>query len=210
MKKLIGLLAVAVLSTSVMAWERGDARENASERSSERQSERNNNGSDHERGDSLDKAKELIGSLSYQDKEAYKAKFKELTTYKAKAQWFKKVIVAATSTENAINYLLNNNDLFAEWANNNGLLNEKGRIDKSSEAFKALEDKREKAWQKHVGNTQPIDHKPQARIVPIKGTPYEYPTNPVEVPKNTISFGDNECDATNLWCVLPNAPVAVR
>jgi len=175
MKKLIGLLAVAVLSTSVMAWERGDAKENASERSSERQSERS------------DSRNSNSGSSDRSTKE--------------KVQAFNKL------AEN------HNKDFAIIQAENGDIIFQNGKFQTnitqdikngfySEEEVQKISDYIQNKFKDGVTG--------RAQIGPIPGIPYEYPTNPVEVPKNTISFGDNECDATNLWCVLPNAPVAVR
>lgn len=124
-------------------------------------------------GTYLDKANKLIGALSYQDKQAYIAEFKELETKEEKAAWFKKVIVAETSVENAINYALkgaHGNEVEA-YMIESGLLVENARgklvIDNESDAYKKLDSIRNEKWDKHVGNTQPGHGIPDTGVKPI-------------------------------------------
>ncbi|ACA84875.1 YadA C-terminal domain-containing protein [Shewanella woodyi] len=116
----------------------------------------------------LNTAKDLIGSLSYQDKQEYIAQFNTLETQQEKAAFFKMVIVAETSVENAVNFVLDRveagegtladmgltgTDVEAYMVES-GLLTE-GRngnlvIDDTSDAYKAMKARRSEAWTKHV------------------------------------------------------------
>ena len=126
------------------------------------------------KGHYLDTAKNLIGSLSYSDKQDYIAEFTELTSDVEKAAFFKKVIVAETSTKNAINFALKGEHSAVIEAHmlESGLLVE-GRngpvIDEDSDAYKALNNIRNDKREKHDGNPKaPVDRDP---VGPVLGDP---------------------------------------
>ena len=107
-------------------------------------------------GHYLNTAKDLIGSLSYTDKQEYIEQFKTFDTKQEQAAFFKMLIVAETSVENAINFALNgeNGAVVEAFMIESGLLkeNENGRlvIQEESDAYIALSAKRSELFGKHV------------------------------------------------------------
>lgn len=107
-------------------------------------------------GKYIDTAKDLIGALSYTDKQEYIAQFKTMETKQEQAAFFKMLIVAETSVENAINFALNgeNGAVVEAFMIESGLLkeNENGRlvIQEESDAYIALSAKRSELFGKHV------------------------------------------------------------
>ncbi|MGR5320478.1 YadA C-terminal domain-containing protein [Vibrio sp. DNB22_19_1] len=116
-------------------------------------------------GEYLETAKDLIGALSYSDKQEYIEHYKTLETVQEKAAFFKMVIVAETSTKDAINFVLDRaedgtghtgltrEELESKMVGS-GLLVDNGRgglkIDDKSKAYKDLSARRDDAWKKHV------------------------------------------------------------
>ena len=107
-------------------------------------------------GKYIDTAKDLIGALSYTDKQEYIAQFKTMETKQEQAAFFKMLIVAETSVENAINFALNgeNGAVVEAFMIESGLLkeNENGRlvIQEESDAYIALSAKRSELFGRHV------------------------------------------------------------
>lgn len=108
---------------------------------------------DHVKGSYAEIAQDLMGSVSYQDRQEYKAEFANLETAQQKADFFKRVIVAETSTENFIQFAAKNEDALAKMVDA-GLVkvNANGRVTIiEGEAYTKVDEARTAAWAKHVG-----------------------------------------------------------
>jgi len=157
------------------------------------------------KGQYLAQAKNLIGALSYSDKQAYIAEFNELTTSAEKAAFFKRVIVAETSVKNAINFALKGNNSAVVEAHmiNSGLLAQGPNgvyiIDEDSAAFKELSTIRDSKWNKHVGNPQaPIGRGPVGINPPVEEFPIITPDPVLGDPSNDFGGGGDLVGNPNL------------
>jgi len=144
----------------------------------------------NDKGHYLGVAKSLIGSLSAQDKADYIAEFKLLETNEQKAAWFKKVIVAETSVENAIQFVLKgaNSEVVSAYMLESGLITKTKngyKVDTTSDAYANLKTIRSEKWGKHVGDYEPI-----VGITPIN------PDLGVK-PIDSISYGQVKANLVN-------------
>jgi hypothetical protein len=182
-------------------------------------------------GKYIDTAKDLIGALSYTDKQEYIAQFKTMETKQEQAAFFKMLIVAETSVENAINFALNgeNGAVVEAFMIESGLLkeNENGRlvIQEESEAYKALSAKRSELFGKHVQYDDnddfyisPVVDDNERKMPDVGVSPIDIvitPVEPVSTEKKVETVNklfsaaglDSTIDGTTITFVSPNTGI---